>query len=55
MTRPVSPSNSGFTVEPGFALVATGALIAILSTFLPWEESPSFRAIEHNTLIQQGG
>lgn len=55
MTRPVSSSNSGFTVEPGFALVALGALIAILSTFLPWEESPSFRAIEHNTLIQQGG
>jgi ribosomal protein S27E len=55
VTRPVSPSNSGFTVEPGFALVALGALIAILSTFLPWEESPSFRAIEHNTLIQQGG
>jgi ribosomal protein S27E len=26
-----------------------------ISTFLPWEESPSFRAIEHNTLIQQGG
>lgn len=55
MTQPVSPSNSGFTVEPGFALVALGALLAILSTFLPWEESPSFRAIEHNTLIQQGG
>jgi ribosomal protein S27E len=54
VTQPVSPSN-GFTVEPGFALVALGALIAILSTFLPWEESPSFRAIEHNTLIQQGG
>jgi ribosomal protein S27E len=55
MTRPVSPSNSGFTVEPGFALVALGALVVTISTFLPWQESPSFRAIEQNTLIQQGG
>jgi hypothetical protein len=55
VSRPISPSSSGFTVEPGFALVSLGALIVILSTFLPWEESPSFRGIEHNTLIQQGG
>jgi ribosomal protein S27E len=26
-----------------------------ISTFLPWQESPSFRAIEDNTLIQHGG
>jgi phosphate/sulfate permease len=55
VTQPVSPSNSGFTVEPGFALVALGALAVTISTFLPWQESPSFRAIEQNTLIQQGG
>lgn len=55
MTRPASPSNAGFTIDLGFALVALGALTVTVSTFLPWEESPSFRAIEHNTLIQQGG
>jgi hypothetical protein len=55
VTRPVSPSNSGFTVEAGFALVVLGAATVTIATFLPWEESPSYRAIEHNTLIQQGG
>jgi hypothetical protein len=55
VTRPVSSSNSGFTIEAGFALVALGALAVTLATFLPWQESPSFRAIEDNTLIQQGG
>ncbi len=55
MTRPAPPSNAGFTIDPGFALVALGALVATISTFLPWEESPSFRPIEHNTLIQHGG
>ena len=55
MTKPASPSNAGFTIDSGFALVALGALAVTISTFLPWEESPSFRAIEHNTLIQQGG
>jgi hypothetical protein len=55
MTGPVSPRNSGYTVDLGFVLVAVGALTAIISAFLPWEESPSWRAIEHNTLIQQGG
>jgi hypothetical protein len=55
VTQSVSPSNSGFTVELGFALVALGALTATIATFLPWQESPSFRAIEQNTLIQQGG
>ncbi len=55
MTRPASPSNSGYTVDLGFALAAVGALAAMISTFLPWEESPSYRAIEQNTLIQQGG
>ncbi len=55
MTGPASPSNSGLTVEPGFALVALGALTVTISTFLPWQESPSFRAIEQNTLIQHGG
>jgi ribosomal protein S27E len=55
VTKPASPSNAGFTIDSGFALVALGALAVTISTFLPWEESPSFRAIEHNTLIQQGG
>jgi hypothetical protein len=55
MTTPTSPHNAGFTVDLGFALVALGAIAATLSTFLPWEESPSYRAIEQNTLIQQGG
>ena len=55
MTTPVSASNSGFTVDLGFALAALGALTVTISTFLPWQESPSFRVIEQNTLIQQGG
>jgi ribosomal protein S27E len=55
MTTPTSPHSTGFTVDLGFALVALGAITATLSTFLPWEESPSYRAIEQNTLIQQGG
>jgi len=55
MTTPITPHNSGSTVDLGFALVALGALTLTISTFLPWEESPSFRAIEQNTLIQQGG
>jgi hypothetical protein len=36
-------------------IVAAGALITTVATFLPWEESPSWRTIEHNTLIQQHG
>jgi ribosomal protein S27E len=55
MTTPITPHNSASTVDLGFALVALGALTVTIATFLPWEESPSFRAIEHNTLIQQGG
>jgi ribosomal protein S27E len=50
MTAP----NSG-SIDLGTVIVAAGALITTVATFLPWEESPSFRAIEHNTLIQQGG
>ncbi len=55
MTGPATPSSSAFTVDLGFALVALGALTVTISTFLPWQESPAFRAIEQNTLIQQGG
>ena len=55
MTRPAPPSNAGFTIDLGFALVALGALMVTISTFLPWEESPSFRPIEHNTLINTAG
>ena len=55
MTRPASQPNSAFTVDLGFALVALGALTVTIATFLPWQESPSFRGIEQNTLIQQGG
>jgi hypothetical protein len=55
VTRPASPSNSAFTVDLGFALVALGALTVTVATFLPWQESSSFRAIEQNTLIQHGG
>jgi ribosomal protein S27E len=55
MTTPITPHNSASTVDLGFALVALGALTVTIATFLPWEESPSYRAIEHNTLIQQGG
>jgi ribosomal protein S27E len=55
MTTPTTPHNSASTVDLGFALVALGALTVTISTLLPWEESPSYRPIEHNTLIQQGG
>ena len=36
----------------GLGLVITGALAIALGTFLPFQESPRFREIEQNTLIQ---
>jgi hypothetical protein len=50
MTAP----NSG-SIDLGTVIVAAGALITTVATFLPLEESPSWRTIEHNTLIQQHG
>ena len=50
MTAPNSRS-----IDLGTVIVAAGAVITTLATFLPWEESPSLRTIEHNTLIQQHG
>jgi hypothetical protein len=42
-------------IDPGFAAVAGGAALVTLSTFLPWQESPTWAPIQHNTLIQHDG
>lgn len=36
-------------------LVLLGSLGMVIATFLPLNESGSFRRIENNTLIQHGG
>ena len=50
----MSAPKSG-SIDLGAVIVVAGAVITTVATFLPWEESPSLRTIQHNTLIQQHG